>query len=85
MDGSPKCRGEISGPSRRNGETLVGIRPNREKEILGFFKEIFSANFNRFSGKFSADCKWITGLNTKRENCVLAKLLFYEFPEEEGK
>ena len=39
---------KISGPDRRNGETLVGMRPDREKEILGFFKKIFLENFNNF-------------------------------------
>ena len=76
----------ISGFGHRNTGKLVGKRPDREKEILGFFKEIFLENFNCFLGEFSADCQWITGLNKReRKFGALAKLLFYKFPEEEGK
>ena len=51
----------INGPDCRNGGTLVGTRFDREKEILGFFKEIFLANFNRFSGNFQQTVSGLQG------------------------
>ena len=69
--------------ARRNVGKLVGKRPDEEKEILEFFKEIFSANFNYFSGKiFSRLSKYYRA--EERKFCVLEKLLFDEIPEEEG-
>ena len=58
--------------------------PIGPKEILEFFKDIFSANFNYFLGKsfsrLSVDYRV-----EERKFCVLEKLLFYEIPEEEGR
>ena len=76
---------EISGLDRRNGRTLVGTRPDREKEILGFFKEIFLANFNHFSGIFRRLSRDYMAKQEERKFCVLEKMLFYEFLEEDGK
>ena len=36
----------------RNVKNLVGKRPDREKEILGFLVEFFSANFDCFQWNF---------------------------------
>ena len=58
-------------------------RPDEEKETLGFLKWNFSQQiptslpyFSRLSVDYKAE---------ERKFCVLAKLLFYEFLEEEGK
>ena len=52
---------KISGRDHRNDGTLVGMRPDREKEILGFFKDIFIAKLNHFSGNFQHTVSGLQG------------------------
>ena len=49
-----------------------------QSDFLSSFQLFFSGFFSRLSADYKAE-------QEERKFCVLAKLLFYEFPEEEGK
>ena len=81
-----QCKSKFWRFARQNAEKFVQKRPDEEKETLGFSKWNFSqqilivlADFNGLSVDYRAE-------RGGEENFVFStKLLFYEFPEEEGK
>ena len=64
---------------------LLGKGPIGPKAILDFSQYIFLSKFQLFSADFSRLSVDYRIEQEERKFCVLAKLLFYKFPEEEGK